>query len=156
MTGRIALLLNIVDQAYGKRAFHGTTMRGALRGLDPDAALWRPAHDRHNIWELILHAAYWKYAVRRHVGDRLPRFQRKPRNWPRIPSEPSKKALKADIGYLDEEHQMLRAAVVSFRDSRLDDTVDSSAMTYATLMHGIAAHDAYHTGQIQLLKRLRR
>ncbi len=151
---RIALLLEIIDQAYGKRAWHGTTLRGALRGLDPAVAVWRPAPDRHNIWELILHAAYWKYIVRRHVGDAAPRFRRKPSNWPAIPAEPSLTFLKKDIAYLAEEHRMLRDAIVSFPDSRLDRTVESSQMTFSNVIHGVAAHDYYHTGQIQLLKRL--
>jgi len=154
VTHRITLLLEILDQAYGKRAWHGTTLRGALRGLDPGVASWRPGPDRHSIWELILHAAYWKYVVRRHVGDPSPRFRRKPSNWPAPPAEPSPAALKEDIAYLDEEHRMLRDAIVSFRDAHLDRTVKRSQTRYSNLIHGVAAHDYYHTGQIQLLKRL--
>jgi hypothetical protein len=33
--------------------------------------------------------------------------------------------------------------------------VPKSPWTYAELIHGAAAHDVYHAGQIQLLKRLR-
>ncbi|HEY0351427.1 MAG TPA: DinB family protein, partial [Gemmatimonadales bacterium] len=64
----IDLLLEMLDQAYNQKGWHGTTLRGALRGLTPKDALWRPAPRRHNIWELTLHAAYWKYAVRRRLA----------------------------------------------------------------------------------------
>ncbi|HEX6433553.1 MAG TPA: hypothetical protein VFZ87_04905, partial [Gemmatimonadales bacterium] len=60
----VAMLLEITDQAFDRKSWHGTTLRGALRGLMPEEALWRPGPERHNIWELTLHAAYWKYAVR--------------------------------------------------------------------------------------------
>ncbi len=58
---QIRLLLRELDQAYDKKAWHGTTLRGSLRGLTVKEARWRPARGRHNIWELVLHAAYWKY-----------------------------------------------------------------------------------------------
>src|SRR4029450_4764126 len=83
---RIELLLEILDQAYDQRGWHGTTLRGALRGVTPTQALWRPGTERHNIWELAIHAAYWKYAVRRRLaGDSAGSFGRKPSNWPGIP-----------------------------------------------------------------------
>ena len=64
MPSRNAPLLELLDQAYGsKRAWHGTALRGALRGVTPGRALRRPGPGRHNIWELVLHIAYWKYAV---------------------------------------------------------------------------------------------
>jgi hypothetical protein len=56
----IELLLEIMDQAFDRKGWHGTTLRGALRGVTPAQALWRPGPDRHNVWELTVHAAYWK------------------------------------------------------------------------------------------------
>ncbi len=32
-----------------------------------EEAAWRPQADRHNIWEHVLHAAYWKYTVKRRL-----------------------------------------------------------------------------------------
>ena len=57
------LLLAMIDEAYDHRSWHGTNLRGAIRGVTPAVAAWRPGTDRHNIWELVVHAAYWKYAV---------------------------------------------------------------------------------------------
>ena len=59
------LLLRILDDAYERKAWHGTNLRGSLRGVTADEARWRPAPGRHNIWELAVHCAYWKYTVRR-------------------------------------------------------------------------------------------
>src|SRR4029077_16525026 len=64
---RIALLLDVFDQAFDRRAWHGTALWGSVRGLSPREALWRPARRRHNIWEVVLHTAYWKYIVRRRL-----------------------------------------------------------------------------------------
>ncbi len=153
----ITLLLHIVDQAYDTKAWHGTTLRGALRGLTVETAVWRPAPARHNIWEYLLHAAYWKYIVRRRLtGDKSLSFPRKPSDWPRYPDDPSAKDLKADLALLGTEHRLLRDVVSRFPTRRLDGRAPESQWTYAEHIHGIAAHDLYHAGQIQLVKRLRR
>ena len=63
----IQLLIQVVDQAYQRKSWHGTTLKGSIRGLTVEKAVFRPGSDRHNIWELILHTAYWKYIVRRRL-----------------------------------------------------------------------------------------
>lgn len=60
-------LLAILARAYDRRSWHGTNLRGSIRGLDPAVAARRPAPGRHNIWELVVHAAYWKSAVWRRL-----------------------------------------------------------------------------------------
>jgi len=153
----ISLLLHIVDQAFDTKAWHGTTLRGALRGLAPDVALWKPAPERHRIWDYVLHAAYWKYIVRRRLTrNKTIKFDRSPSNWPTPPTPATAKSLKADIALLVEEHRLLREAIAVFPANRLNSKAAESQWTYAEHIHGIAAHDLYHAGQIQLLKRLQR
>jgi len=155
MTHPIPILVATIDQVYGRKGWHGTTLKGALRGVSPKQALWRPAPDRHCIWELVLHTAYWKYIVRRRLtGDRALTFPRAPSNWPAIPERTDPKSWRADVDLLDREHQLLRSVVAQFPADRLSRRAPESQWTYSETIHGIAAHDAYHTGQIQLLKRL--
>jgi hypothetical protein len=152
---RIALLLEILDQAFDQRGWHGTTLRGSLRGVTPTEALWRPGRGRHNVWELAIHAAYWKYAVRRRLaGDSAGSFERTPSNWPAIPDPPDGKAWKKDIALLSLEHARLREVVAGLTSADLERRSPKGVWTYAEEIHGVAAHDLYHTGQIQLIKRL--
>jgi DinB superfamily len=153
----IALLLRVTDQAYDQKSWHGTTLRGSLRGVTTEEALWRPAPGRHNIWELALHAAYWKYAVRRRLADAaISSFERRPSNWPAIPDPPDGKAWKRDVTYLDAEHRRLREVIAALTPPALAKRSPKGVWTYAEEIHGVAAHDLYHTGQIQLIKRLMR
>ena len=153
----IALLLRVTDQAYDQKSWPGTTLRGSLRGLTAEEALWRPAPGRHNIWELTLHAAYWKYAVRRRLaGEAIGSFERRPSNWPAIPDPPDAKVWKRDVAYLDAEHRRLRAVIAGLTPLALAKRSPKGVWTYAEEIHGVAAHDLYHTGQIQLIKRLMR
>jgi hypothetical protein len=152
---RIELLLEIVDQAFDHKGWHGTTLRGSLRGMNHVQALWRPAPGRHNIWELTLHAAYWKYAVRRRlVGDAMGSFTRKPSNWPSVPNDANQKAWKLDIRLLESEHRLLRDTVRTLIPAMLEERSPQGVWTNAEEIHGVAAHDLYHTGQIQLIKKL--
>jgi uncharacterized damage-inducible protein DinB len=148
----IELLLDMVDEAFDRAAWHGPTLRGALRGVTAAQAGWRPARGRHSIRELTLHAAYWKYAVRRRLtGAPRGSFALEGSNWF---AAPASRAWKEDVRLLVEEHRLLRAAIAAYPAAALDQPIDEKKQTAAFTIRGIAAHDLYHAGQIQLLKRL--
>ena len=154
---RTALLLRFLDQAFDRRAWHGTTLAGCVRGLLADDALWRPGPRRHCIWDLVLHTAYWKYVTRRRLtGSKRGAFPRARSNWPRLPRVPTEAAWEADVALLAEQHALLREVVAAFPAARLERKPRGASWTYAEQIAGVAAHDLYHAGQIQLLKRLRR
>ncbi len=154
---RIALLIEILDQAFDRQAWHGTNLRGSVRGLSVKQLLWRPSPKRHNIWEIILHTAYWKYAVhRRLTGGEKGSFPRSPSDWPRIPDRPDSKAWKLDLALLTDQHKLLRRAIIDFPPSKLNTPLPKSKAKYIQLVYGISSHDLYHAGQIQLLKRMQK
>ena len=151
----IQLLLRVIDQAFDQKSWHGTTLRGSLRGVTAEEALWRPGPGHHNIWELALHTAYWKYAVRRRLaGAAIGSFERKPSNWPAVPDRADARAWKRDVAVLEGEHQKLRAIIAKLSPAALQQLSPKGVWTNAEEIHGLAAHDLYHTGQIQLIKRL--
>ena len=156
-SGELLLLLQILEEGYERKAWHGPNLRGALRGVGAQQAAWRPGADRHNIWELAVHAAYWKYANwRRLTGEKRGSFALAGSNWIVRPETPTEKTWRADLALLDAEHRRLRAAVEEIAPAALSRRVTGSPHRAATLVYGIAHHDVYHAGQIQLLKRLYR
>ena len=151
----VALLLRLLDESYEKSAWQGPNLRGALRGVGAGEAAWRPGAGRHSIWELAVHAAYWKYAVRRMLtGEKRGTFPEKGSNWFARPVSPTERAWKTDLAMLDAEHRKLRAAVAALPRAALRRKPRGSKRTADTLIYGVASHDVYHTGQIQILKRL--
>jgi len=150
----IQMLLALVDEAFDRKAWHGPTLLGALRGVTPAEAARRPARGRHNIRELTIHAAYWKYAVRRRLtGEKRGSFALEGSNWF---SATASRGWKDEVRLLVDEHRKLRAAIAAFPARSLDRPVDAKQQTAAYTIRGIAAHDLYHAGQIQLLKKLLR
>lgn len=153
----IQLLLRLLDEAYEKQAWHGPNLRGSLRGLTFRDAAPRPARGRHNIWELTVHAAYWKYVVRRRLtGERRGSFPLKGSNWFERPIQSTSLAWKKDLKLLDEQHRLLRAVIEKLPPERLYQKSAGSSQPNIAIVQGIAAHDFYHAGQIQLIKRLTR
>ncbi len=146
-----------LQPAPGMRNWHGgPSPVTALRGVEVEEAAWRPAPRRKSIWALVLHIAYWKYAVRRHLEPGpIPRFPRSPSNWPTAPAGADPAAWSRDVALLKEQHERLVEAVGRLPATALGRVPPGGRRwTYGQLVLGIAAHDAYHTGQIQLLKRL--
>ena len=150
-------LLGLLDEGYSRAAWHGPNLRGSIRGLTARGAAQRPRAGRHNIWEIVVHAAYWKYAVRRRlVGERRGSFSLRGSNWFDRPVDRSEKAWRADVALLDAEHQKLRQLVSTLRPEELDHPARGSRTLVRRLIAGVAFHDVYHAGQIQLIKKILR
>ncbi|MBV8842739.1 MAG: DinB family protein [Bryobacterales bacterium] len=149
MESEIALLLEGLDEAFDKQSWHGPNLRGSIRGVTAEQAAWRPGPDRHNIWELALHCAYWKYVVRRKLtAEKRGSFVLPGSNFFKRPEELSEAAWKKDIDILEEEHRKLRGVIAGLT------LLGPKRNATLQLIRGAAAHDLYHAGQIRLLRRL--
>ena len=155
--GEIGLLLHLLDEAYGKAAWHGPNLEGSLRGVNARQAAWRPAKGRHNVRELAMHAAYWKSVVRRRLtGEGKGHFPIAGSNYFDLPA-PTEKTWRDEREILDRQHRALRAAVAAFSPDRLESVLPGTRKRTALReIAGIAMHDVYHAGQIQLVKALRK
>lgn len=147
--------LAAIDDAFKKRTWHGPNLKGSLRRVTCEQAKWRPKRGRKNIWEIMLHAAYWKYTVgRRLLQQKRGSFPLAGSNWfPRDVAN-TEKQWREEKALLDSVHQFTRDAVANLRDVDLSKPIDDGKLTYDELLRGIAFHDVYHAGQIQTLKKL--
>ena len=72
-----------------------------------------------------------------------------------MPDPADDAAWLADRTLLRDEHRRLVEAAEEFDPTRLDDpSGEGSPHTFAGLLVGVIMHDTYHTGQIQVSKRL--
>jgi hypothetical protein len=155
-------LLALIDQGFDKASWHGPNLRSSIRGVSASLAAQRPGKGRHNIWEQVLHAAYWKYVVhRRLTGEKRGSFVLNGSNWFERPitGDTSENAWKRDIALLEQAHHTLRATIASLPPASLHKPLPGTRdrrLTPARLITGIAMHDVYHAGQINLIKRLAR
>lgn len=152
------VMIRQLEQAFDKHSWHGPNLMGSIRGLSEEQARWRPGDGRHNIWEVVVHATYWKYAVlRKLVNEPRGQFTFKGSNWfSRPPDGDDGESLtfKDDVALLRDYHSKLLSAVRAHPANALDKVAPGKKDTYRDIIIGAAAHDLYHAGQIQLLKRL--
>ncbi len=153
----ISALVEQLEESYHKRAWHGTNLRGSIRGLSLKQLCWRPSPKRHNIWEVVVHCAYWKYAVRRRLtGEKHGSFPLSGSNFFARPEERTERAWRNDVKLLEEMHGLLVEEVKKLSLTDLANYPNGSKFSNLQTITGIAMHDVYHAGQIQLLKRLQK
>lgn len=145
-----SLVLALLDEAYEEKTWHGPNLKQSLKGVTARQAAWRPGPGRHNIWEFTLHAAYWKYIVRRRIeGQKRGSFALKGSNFFARPEKAqlNEKAWRADKELLEREHVALVKTIGKALSNLRGKSVPKA-------FYGIAFHDVYHAGQIRLLRRL--
>jgi hypothetical protein len=144
------LVLALLDEGYEEKTWHGPNLKQSIKGVTARQAAWRPGPGRHNIWEITLHAAYWKYTVRRRIeGRKRGSFALKGSNFFARPEKRNltEKAWRADKELLEREHVAL-VKTIGKASSRL------KGKRVPKSFYGVAFHDVYHAGQIRLLRRL--
>ena len=145
-------LAQIVDELYRGPAWHGPSLRESIRGVTAAQAAWRPSPRRHNIWEIVVHAAYWKHVVRRRLTGRKEAFAFAGHDWFVRPGGP--RTWRDDLRLLADEHRKLRASVAAMTPEERRRVLPRRRDTAGANAFGVAVHDAYHAGQIGLLRKL--
>jgi uncharacterized damage-inducible protein DinB len=137
--------------------WHGPSARQVLDGVTAAVAAARLIPGAHTIWELVLHLTAWRGEVARRVEGGEPADPAEG-DWPRV-TETGDAAWARALEQLDQSHERLVSALHRLPDARLDERVGRASdpapagYSYYVMLHGAAQHDAYHLGQVSLLKR---
>ncbi|MCB9858207.1 MAG: DinB family protein [Phycisphaerales bacterium] len=151
----IQILLDALDDAYHKPGWHGPSLRSTIRRVSAKEAASRVKNASHSVAELVLHCAYWKYAgLRRLTGAKRGGFPLKGSNWFSVPADLSESDWKLHVKLLDDMHAQLRETIAALPKKRLTEIPSGAKVTNLKLIYGLAAHDAYHAGQIRTLRGL--
>lgn len=162
----VARLRETLRRSFDGEAWHGPALRDALDGLSAHDAAARPVPGAHSAWELTLHVAAWADEVARRARGARPGLPAAG-DWPAPPTEPTEEAWAAARAALDGARDGLLAAVAAVAPDRLDrplpppggghEQVAADALGTRDTLHGtligLAEHNAYHGGQIVLLRR---
>ncbi len=149
-----AAILRATTELYAGPAWHGPSVRAALRGVTAATASRRAMPGRNTIWELVLHLAYSRHAVMSRVeAEPIPRFPRRLRKswWPVAPNDSSEETWRTDLALLDDYQHRLMASIARAPAARLARIRAGQRRTITHELLGNAIHDAYHAGQIKLL-----
>jgi uncharacterized damage-inducible protein DinB len=154
-------ILKELKQAHDGDPWHGSSRAAILADVTLYEATRHPDGGAHSIWDLVLHMRAWTGEVARRVREGNP-GQPAEGDWPAVGAT-TETAWREAVNGLAMAHAEVTAAVRALPEGKLDeriggprDAVLGSGVTYREMLHGLAQHDAYHSGQIALLKRIYR
>jgi uncharacterized damage-inducible protein DinB len=146
-----------IRRMFAGHAWHGPSVKEAVADVTAGMAIAPSLPGAHTIFELTHHLAAW-------VGETTRRLRGGAPGEPADGDFPPKETTVDDatwsalLARLEARHEELIAAVLAFDASRLDTVVgdadpEGTGTTYRTMLHGLISHDAYHAGQIVLLRK---
>lgn len=132
-------------------------VKNALEGVDVELACWKPADaDINCIWETVAHLTYYNYAYLQRFKGIDFEYDVASNNETFSVGEYNEADWQAEIVRFDSVMNEFRRLIETAEESKFSETVSADNQTkWATLILNIAAHNAYHAGQIMLIRRLR-
>jgi hypothetical protein len=135
----------------GDTPWHGPSLLKTLDGISMEEAKVKPLGERHSIWELVDHLAFWNKAVAKSVGqERMP----DPSNvvsWSEVGDTESE--WKASVDKLRQSVHQLLDELADWKNEDLEKEVPGANYNFKQMLHGVVHHNLYHAGQIAILRK---
>ncbi len=152
------LLALELQRIFEGPAWHGASVKASLKGVDHEEAQLRAGPGRAAIWEIALHLAYSRHRVMgrltKAAGGKSSRFPRSLRTswWPALPGRLTETAWRGDLDLLDEYQALLLETIHSTPATVLARRRAGTPHTLGGEVLGVVHHDAYHAGQVRLIR----
>lgn len=150
------LLLYLLEYTYEREGAY-PPLTAALAGLTAAQASWKPAQDRHSIWQIVRHMTHWMeagleaLAAHPQVYEDLERL-----DW-RAASD-GERDWEMDVKRLHEAYRKFKERLQSMTEEDLSGMIEPyrGKSKYAAGLRFLrtATHDTYHLGQIRYLRAL--
>ncbi|MFY9823164.1 MAG: DinB family protein [Thermoanaerobaculia bacterium] len=156
----IPFLSEQLRKGYSDDPWHGPATTVALEGVTAAEAAAHPVPGAHSIWEIVLHLTAWQNEVRRRLGGSEPAVPEEG-DWPE-PGEASEMAWRRDRELLEASLTELLGVMSGLAEKDLEraggsvsdrDPALGTGVTHRAMVNGLVQHNAYHTGQIVLLRK---
>ena len=151
------ILLEQFSACYDENGWF-VAIKNALSGVTAEQAAWKPAGTDNSIWETLAHVAFYNYAyLQRFKGveyeystdDNDETFAMPEQ----ISDEKWTTTVDRFVKMMNEFRDLLRAS----GEAKFDEPVPTRPDTkWREIISSINAHNAYHGGQILLLRKLQR
>jgi len=152
-------LIDQFKRAHDGDPWHGSPVKAILKGVTAEQAARTPANGAHSIWALVLHMTGWRNEVAQRAKGK-PAGEPAAGDYPEV-GDPTPARWKAALAALDASHANLVEVVRGMSDEHLLKPTNDprsrplgTGVSYYELLHGIVQHDAYHAGQIAILKKV--
>lgn len=137
---------------YDQENWH-PALAQAVEGVSAERAAWRPEGGHNSIHDIVRHLVHWKRAALddfRALASREAFDAYAAQDWPHGPSDAA--SWERDVAALHEVSRALLAKVEAQDADALAAVPEGGRRPRAVNVLNLATHDAYHAGQIRLLR----
>ncbi len=128
----------------------GINFKEALANIDTIKAIAVHHINGNCIWQLVNHITYWRTVTVTRLGGSL---QYPPFSDFMLPEALTEDNWKQTLLDFETAYHQLRSAILHFNPEHLQQPSPKKEQTYYDLLMGCLQHDAYHLGQMMLLKK---
>ncbi|MEP6991628.1 MAG: DinB family protein [bacterium] len=141
-----------IGRAFTGPAWHGDAIAELLADVAAAEAAARPFDDVHTIAELVGHIGAWVAVAERRLGGETG-SPSEDDVWPEVDTS-SDRGWVAAVRQALEKHRSLMRAAAAADERLLREKLPGRDHDAETMLRGIVEHDAYHGGQIAMLKKV--
>ncbi|TDO28211.1 putative damage-inducible protein DinB [Sediminibacterium goheungense] len=141
----------LFEAFYGGDCWIGLNFKQAIEGVNENLAAKSLGEGHNSIWQLVSHLIYWRKTVLiRLVGvlgtPSMSDFYQ--------PAHTDRQAWEEVLAQFRDVQEELVKVIRQFPEEKMDEPSPMKSQTYYQLLTGCLQHDAYHMGQIILLKKM--
>ena len=150
MANEINRILKLFADLQHGDCWIGINYKEALHGVNAAKAVKDISGITNNTWQLVAHITYWRTTVVNRLTGSL-----NPPPFPDflLPDQLSEENWRQTLHDFESAYHLLRNAIHHFKEENLDKPSPKEEQTFYQLIMGCLQHDAYHLGQMVLLKK---
>lgn len=145
-------IANLFEKLYQDSPWIDVNLVSTLDGITAKQAYKRVLPNCNTIWEITQHMIAWRNNVLKRVKGKT--IQTPANNYVEKVKDHSAKAWKATVQKLAGSQKKWMHFLHTTNPGSFEKIYPVNGMTYYEHIQGILQHDAYHLGQLVLLKKL--
>ena len=150
MANEINRILKLFAELQHGECWVDNNFKKVLHGVDSKKAMLTISGKTNSIWQLVAHIIYWRTTVvNRLTGTNNP----PPFSDFLLPDDPNEENWRQSLLDFEAAYHLLRNAIHHFNEENLYKPSPKKDQTFYELIMGCLQHDAYHMGQMVLLKK---
>src|SRR5687768_4023269 len=148
------ILLGQFDRCYNENGWF-VAVRNAIDGTTAEQAAWKPEGSDNSIWESLTHITYYDNAYLQRFKGIDYKYDVADNDETFRGGEPSEAEWQSDVARFDAVMTEWRGLIEAADEAKFTRAVSAeNSANWADLICNVNAHNAYHGGQILLLRKL--